>query len=97
MGLALLAGLLGGWLPATRVARAATITVTTTADTDAQSCTLRDAITVANTDTTTGGCAPGAEADTITFAASVRGSITLETALPEITADLTIAGPGPGR
>jgi CSLREA domain-containing protein len=94
--LALLAGRPSGWLPAAEVARAATIMVSTVADTDAVSCTLRDAITAANTDTSTGGCAAGAGADTITFAAAVRGSITLATALPDITADLTIAGPGAG-
>ncbi len=54
------------------------------------SCSLADAITAANTDTATGGCSAGSGADTI----SLSGSITLSTALPQITTALTINGNG---
>ena len=61
----------------------ATITVTSLAD--AGPATLRAAITQANLDT-----AP----DTITFAPSARGTITLTSALPDLEHSLTIDGPG---
>lgn len=47
--------------------------------------TLRAAITEADADTTP---------DTITFTPSVTGTITLSTALPDLSAAITIAGPG---
>lgn len=50
-------------------AHAATITVTSTADTSGgPACTLRDALTAANTNTATGGCLAGSGTDTIAFA-----------------------------
>ncbi len=61
------------------------------------SCTLIDAITAANTDTATGGCAAGSGADTITLPG---GAITLtsvnagDNGLPFITSTITIAGNG---
>ena len=61
---------------------AATFNVTSTADSGAGS--LRDAITQANASTGT--------ADTVTF--GVTGTISLMTALPVITDDITIDGPG---
>jgi len=61
-------------------ARGATITVTNTNDSGANS--LRAAITTANADT----------GDTINITAT--GTITLLTALPAIAADMTISGPG---
>lgn len=66
---------------------AATLTVTTTADTDNRvcgaSCSLREAITVANA------------GDTITFAAALVGqTITLTLGELVIDKDLTISGPG---
>ena len=65
----------------TQVARAATITVTTTADgTGGPYCTLRDAITAADTDTATGGCPAGAGADTIVLASGA--TYTLTAAIP---------------
>jgi CSLREA domain-containing protein len=71
----------------------ATITVTTTADgTGGPNCTLRDAITAANTDTATGGCSAGHGADTIDF--SVSGQINLGSTLPAVTSRLTIDGSG---
>ena len=54
------------------------------------SCSLADAITAANTDAATGGCSAGSGADTI----SLSGSITLTSALPQITTALTINGNG---
>ncbi|AGA28258.1 right-handed parallel beta-helix repeat-containing protein [Singulisphaera acidiphila] len=61
----------------------ATITVTSLAD-DGPG-TLRAAITQANADTA---------ADTILFAQDVRGTITLETALPDLSTTINIQGPG---
>ena len=51
-------------------------------------CTLANAITAANTDTATGGCAAGSGADTITLTENV----TLSAVLPEITSTITIEG-----
>jgi CSLREA domain-containing protein len=59
-------------------------------------CTLREAITAANLDTASGAaageCGAGSGADAITF--GVGGPITLASALPAITTDLSIAGAG---
>ena len=52
------------------------------------SCTLSDAITAANTDTATGGCAAGDDADTITLTENVL----LSAHLPNIRSDITIEG-----
>ena len=60
---------------------AASITVNST-------CSLAGAITAANTDTATGGCAAGSGADTITLSAD----ITLSGALPQIASEITIEG-----
>jgi CSLREA domain-containing protein len=69
----------------------ATITVNTTADgTGGPDCTLRDAITAANSNTPVGGCNAGHGADTIDF--SVSGQINLGTTLPAVASDLTIDG-----
>ena len=62
---------------------AATLTVTTAADTGATS--LRAAIAVANST---------AGPDEITFAAAVTGAIELQSPLPAISSELTIQGPG---
>jgi CSLREA domain-containing protein len=75
-------------------ARAATITVTTLSDPAGPSgtCSLRDAITAANTMTATNGCAAGSGNDTINF--SVTGTIALANTLPAIIdKTLTIIGP----
>jgi hypothetical protein len=79
--LTLLLGLFGGGLAITPAARAATLTVATTADSGAGS--LRQAILDAN-------ASPGADQITIT----ATGSLTLASALPAITDDLSIVGPG---
>ena len=69
----------------------ATITVNTTADrTGGPGCTLRDAITAANTDTVAGGCRAGHGADTIDF--DVSGQINLGSTLPAVASALTIDG-----
>ncbi len=79
---------------------AATITVNSTAD-DASNdgeCTLREAITAANSDTASGlavgECIAGSGTDTIQFAISGSGvkTIALLSALPNITSPLTIDG-----
>ena len=69
--------------------QAATITA------DGTTCTLIDAISAANTDTATGGCAAGSGADTI----DLLGNVTLVSAigfsgLPEINSVITINGNG---
>jgi hypothetical protein len=71
----------------------ATITVNSLADPGKpRICALRDAITAANTQTATNGCAAGNGHDTIKF--SVTGTITLADTLPEVTdSNLTINGP----
>src|SRR6516162_8442015 len=62
----------------------ATITVNSLADPGKPGiCSLRDAITAANTQTATNGCAAGNGHDTIKF--SVTGTITLAGTLPEVT------------
>ena len=69
--------------------RAASITVDKSSDDDTNgTCTLWDAITAANTDTATNGCAAGSGADTITLGVN----ITLEDHLPDITSEITIEG-----
>ena len=78
---------------------AATITVTSKLDTaDPGKCRLRDAITAANTNTATGDCPAGtAGMDTIGFSLGIQCNltpctITLTSALPTVTEDLTING-----
>jgi CSLREA domain-containing protein len=75
-------------------AHAATIVVTSLADSVAidGACTLREAITAANTDTGSADCTAGSGADTITF--NVNETITLGSTLPNITSTLTISGNG---
>ena len=81
-----------------RPAAAAGIVVNTTADNTTAGdglCTLREAITNANSDsdTTSGDCAAGFGADTITFAANTI--ITLAgSQLPAVTTEMTIIGNG---
>ncbi|HYW72477.1 MAG TPA: CSLREA domain-containing protein [Pyrinomonadaceae bacterium] len=81
---------------------AATITVNSTSDVASGTdglCTLREAITAANTNTASGAvageCAAGSSggSDTIDMT-GVSGTINLTGALPDITSDLTINGPG---
>ena len=73
------------------------LVVNSTADTVANdgACTLREAITAANTDTASGAalgeCPAGSGADTITF--SITGIIPLGSELPAISNNLTITGP----
>src|ERR1700686_1396515 len=79
-----------------------TITVNSTADVANGNdglCTLREAITAANSNTasgiTAGECAAGSSSgsDTIDLT-GVTGTISLTVALPDITSDMTINGPG---
>ena len=86
-------------LAAPALASADTITVTTDLDTSGSNCTLRDAITAANTATTTGLCVYGtgvpADPDTINFnLPSLPATIDVATALPKILDPLSIVGPG---
>ena len=81
-----------GLVTGTRRVSAATFTVTNTGDNGgvnpapgAGTGTLRQAIVDANA---------AAGADTINFAAGVTGTVTLSSALPQITESVTISGPG---
>ena len=62
-------------------------------------CTLREAITAANTNVESGatpgecGAGSGTDSDTISLA-GLAGTITLGSALPDISSDMTISGPG---
>src|SRR5205807_2206690 len=73
---------------------AAAITVDDLSNTDGGgTCTLRNAITAANTNAAVGGCPAGtAGLDTIHF--SVTGTVHIGVALPALTEDVTIDGPG---
>jgi CSLREA domain-containing protein len=77
---------------------AGTITVNSTSDaaSDDGLCTLREAITSANTNAASGAsageCAAGSGDDTITF--SVTGTINLTGALPYVKSNMTLSGPG---
>jgi CSLREA domain-containing protein len=77
-------------------ARAETIPVNSTADPGADDgeCTLREAITSANTDTASGGCVAGSGADTITFALPDPSTISLNGGELLIANNLEISGPG---
>jgi len=88
----------------TTSAAGTTITVNSTADvanTNDGLCTLREAITAANNNFASGGvageCAAGSSdgSDTIDLT-GLSGSITLTTALPDITSDAILNGPGTG-
>ena len=81
-------------------ALAATITVDTASGgaNDPNQCTLRDAITAANTDAATGGCSAGAGADTIILPANATITLTTpdnpDNGLPVVTSTITIQGNG---
>src|SRR5688572_27621106 len=82
-------------------AYAAAIVVNTDADnlTDDGLCTLREAITTANSDSgiNTGDCTTGTVSDTISFAADYTITLTLGSQLPAITGIVTINGNGVGN
>ena len=75
------------WLVEPLEGRIAPATIVVTSLADAGAGTLRAAIQQANLDRAQ---------DTITFAPSVTGTITLTTALPDLSANMVIAGPGLG-
>jgi CSLREA domain-containing protein len=88
-------------IPVTTTRADATIVVNTTADEDntGPDCSLREAITAANTDADYGGCTGSGAygTDTITFDGTVFASaqtITLSDRLPDITSSMNIVGPG---
>ena len=78
------------------IARAATITVDTTADdqTANGNCTLREAITAAELNTAVDTCIAGDDNNDTIDLTGVSGTITLGAVLLTITKDLTITGPG---
>ncbi len=73
---------------------AATITVNTLVDENntGTSCSLREAITAANSNAAFGGCSAGSGPDTLNI--TVNGTINLTAALPNITSSMTISGNG---
>ncbi len=90
-------------LIATGPSLAATITVTSTSGgTGGPDCTLRDAITAANTDAAVGGCAAGSGADvielpagaTITLTEADNAGLQGANGLPLITSEITLNGNG---
>lgn len=82
------------------VAQADTITVTTNSGgTGGPDCTLRDAITAANTDTPTGGCPAGSDADIIELPAGATITLTEvdnetdgDNGLPSISTEIALNG-----
>ncbi|HVQ36190.1 MAG TPA: CSLREA domain-containing protein, partial [Pyrinomonadaceae bacterium] len=70
------------------------ITVNTTVDENntGANCSLREAIVAANTDAAFGGCTAGSGSDVITF--TVNGTITLTSALADLSSSMEINGPG---
>ncbi len=70
------------------------IVVTTDADSGGPGCSLRDAITTANTNTTSGGCTAGSKTNTNTIIFASNYTITLASTLPTLTSTLTIDGTG---
>ena len=95
LGAALLAwGLLLAF--ASSPAWAANITVNSTADpgTDDAECTLREAITSANTDTAFGGCLTGSGDDVINFDFALPETVSLTAELPDLSSNIEIVGPG---
>ncbi len=82
----------------------ATMTVNSTSDVANGSdglCTLREAITAANTNTASGAaageCAAGSSSGSDTINFSVTGTINLTGALPDIASSMNINGPGSGQ
>jgi CSLREA domain-containing protein len=77
----------------------ATIAVNTTIDENGTGpdCSLREAITAANTDAAYGGCPAGSGTDTITFDSSVFSTpqtVAIDDDLPALTTSMNIVGPG---
>src|SRR3990172_5201050 len=74
----------------------ATLIVNTTDDelNNDGDCSLREAITAANTNTAVDACIPGMGADTINFNVTIPVVIMLGSTLPDISDDLSIAGLG---
>src|SRR5204862_5517192 len=95
--LLLLTGVVAALLATPAIANAATITVNTTDDVNPAQCTLRSAITAANTNAIVGGCVKGLGSDVINFNLPAASTITLGSALPAITSTVDVQGPGAGQ
>jgi hypothetical protein len=95
-GFGLAVALLSMAVLAPNAASANTITVDSTADPTAAGCTLHDAITAANTNAIVSGCTAGSGigTDTIDFSLPNPSTITLAGALPSMTSNMDITGPG---
>jgi CSLREA domain-containing protein len=93
------------WQTAAAAPAGNTITVNSTLDVANSNdglCTLREAITAANSNTasgtTPGECGAGSPTDSDTISLTgVTGIISLGSALPAITSDMSISGPGPAQ
>jgi CSLREA domain-containing protein len=85
--------LIGGFVVPAFATAGTTITVDSLADTTGSpDCTLRDAITSADTDAATGGCPAGVSTGPDAIVFSVSGTIFLGAALPTIDSDMSIDG-----
>lgn len=81
------------WLLAISLSLVVYDTIAATITVDGSTCTLANAITSANSDTATSGCAAGSGDDTINFNSTLSGqTITLASALPSIASNITIDG-----
>jgi CSLREA domain-containing protein len=94
-GAIVLSGVVMSCLVASSAAGAAVITVDTTDDASAVECTLRDAITAANDDSTTNACPSGDGVDDTIRFSFYEGTVELNSPLPSITEDLQIEGNAP--
>ena len=83
-------------LSQTSPAYAGGITVNTSNDfaNNEGECTLRDAIAAAGTNTAVGYCPAGGSDDVITFSFAGPATINLGSALPDLSGNITINGPG---
>src|SRR5205085_11158351 len=98
-------GLLGAFAvpPVLAITPGNTINVNSLADVAANDgqCTLREGITAANADTASGAaageCPAGSATGRDSIEIQVNGTITLTSALPDITSDMLIAGHGPSN
>ena len=98
-------GLLGAFAvpPVLAITPGNTINVNSLADVAANDgqCTLREAITAANANTASGAaageCPAGSATGRDSIEIQVNGTITLTSALPDITSDMLIAGNGPSK
>lgn len=82
-----------GFAPTAHASTGASIVVNTLQDGSiAGACTLRDAITAANTSAPVNGCAAGVAGTNNTITFSISGTVVLSSTLPDIASTITIDG-----